>query len=156
ERGGQLHLLWKNDGNCCGLPVSLWEQDVRADGLLLLGHPHRLLGADQSWEGGVIERPVVIPATHGGWWLFFAGNNWQLAAYGTGLAYCPRLTGPCRDAQQGPFLATRGRQYSPGGFDSFTDPHGARWVVYAIWSRPARHGRFYCCRSVELARVLSS
>jgi hypothetical protein len=153
--GRSLQLLWKNDGNCCGVPVSLWEQDVTPDGLHLRGEPHRLLGADQSWEGGVIERPVVVPAAHGGWWLFHAGNDWEHAAYGTGLAWCPSLRGPCRDATVGPFLATRGVQYSPGGLDAFTDLHGTRWVVYAVWSRPARHGRFYCCRSIELAPVES-
>jgi len=154
--GRRLRLLWKNDGNCCGLAVSLWEQELAPDGLRLVGQPQRLLGADQAWEAGVIERPVAIPAAHGGWWLFHAGNNWQLAAYATGLAYCPTLTGPCRDATPGPFLATQANQYSPGGFSAFTDPEGARWVVYAIWNRPPRGGRFYCCRSVELARLATA
>jgi hypothetical protein len=156
DRAGRLHLLWKNDGNCCGVRVSLWEQDLTPDGLRLVGVAHRLLSADQGWEGGVIERPVVTPAVGGGWWLFFAGNNWQLAAYGTGLAFCPTLAGPCTDAKRGAFLDTRDQLYSPGGFDTFTDFHGTRWAVYAIWSRPPRHGRFYCCRSVELARLVSS
>jgi hypothetical protein len=156
DPAGRLHLLWKNDGNCCGLPVSLWAGDMAADGLTLAGPPHRLLTADQPWEGGVIERPVAIPAAHGGWWLFHAGNNWQLAAYGTGVAYCPTLSGPCRDASPGPFLATTGTQYSPGGLDAFTDLRGTRWAVYATWSRPARHGRFYCCRSVRLAPIVST
>ncbi len=156
DGGHRLHLLWKNDGNCCGLVVSLWEQDLSPDGLRVVGPPHRLLSADQGWEGGVIERPVVIPAKHGGWWLFHAGNNWDRAAYATGVAFCPTLTGPCRDAKQVPFLSTLGSQYSPGGLDAFTDLHGVRWVVYAIWNRPSRNGRFYCCRSVELARLVSS
>jgi beta-xylosidase len=152
---GRLHLLWKNDGNCCQLPVSMWQQDLASNGLHLAGQPHRLLGADQPWEAGVIERPVALPTAHGGWWLFHAGNNWQSATYGTGLAYCRTLTGPCRNATPGPFLATNGNQYSPGGLDTFIDLHGTRWVVYAIWNRPPRNGRFYCCRSVELARLVN-
>jgi hypothetical protein len=156
DPGGRLHLLWKNDGNCCGITVWLWAQDLTPDGRSLRGTPHRLLAADQAWEAGVIERPAVLPAARGGWWLFHAGNNWQLAAYGTGLAYCKTLAGPCRNATRGPYLATRGSAYSPGGLSVFTDLHDRQWVVYATWNRPPRNGRFYCCRSVELAPVLSS
>jgi hypothetical protein len=156
DGGGQLHLLWKNDGNCCRIPVALWSQEVTPSGLRVIGPPHRLLSADQAWEHGIVERPVAVAASNSGWWLFHAGNDWQLADYGTGLAYCTTLAGPCRDATPGPYLATHGTEYSPGGLDTFTGFDGRRWVVYAIWSRPARHGRFYCCRSVELALVVST
>jgi len=151
DPSGHLHLLWKNDGNCCGIPVSLWEQDLGADGLTLTGSAHRLLTADQPWQGGIIENPVVTPATHGGWWLFYSGNIFDRAEYGTGLAYCPRLEGPCQDAQTGPFLASHDQQFSPGGLEIFRDAHGTRWAVYAIWNRPSRNGRYFCCRSVYLA-----
>jgi beta-xylosidase len=150
---GTQHLLWKNDGNCCGLPVAIWEQDLAADGLHVVGAAHQLLVADQPWEGGVIEEPALIPATKGGWWLFYSGNLWDLAAYGTGLAYCPRIEGPCRKTGSGPVLATAAGQASPGGLETFVDTKGARWVVYATWNRPPRNGRFYCCRSLDLAPV---
>jgi hypothetical protein len=156
DPGGGVHLLWKNDGNCCRLPVWLWAEDLTGDGLGLVGPPRRLLTADQVWDGGVVERPVAIPAAHGGWWLFHAGNDWQLAAYGTGVAYCRTLRDRCRDATHGPYLASTSTQYSPGGLDTFTDLRGTRWAVYATWSRPASHGPFYCCRSLQLARILSS
>jgi hypothetical protein len=151
-----LHLVWKNDGNCCGIPVSLWEQNLTASGLAVTGAPHRLLTADEAWQGGVIENPALLRATQGGWWLFYSGNNFELEAYGTGLAWCPSLTGPCRETSTRPFLASAGRQYSPGGLDFFTDAGGRRWAAFATWDRPPRHGRFYCCRSVQLSRVLSS
>src|SRR5579885_3290037 len=129
DAAGQLHLLWKNDGNCCHAPVSLWSQTVSANGLHMTGSPHRLLGADEGWEAGIIERPVAVSASNGGWWLFHAGNIWQLAAYGTGLAYCTTLSGPCRDATPGAFLATHGTEYSPGGLDTFVGLDGTRWAV---------------------------
>jgi beta-xylosidase len=156
EKSGTQHLLWKNDGNCCALPVGIWEQDLAPDGLHLTGSAHRLIGADQPWEGGVIEEPAMLPAGRGGWWLFYSGNLWNLAAYGTGLAYCPRIEGPCQKTGSGPVLATTDGQASPGGLETFVDAKGARWVVYATWNRPARNGRFYCCRSLDLARVNSS
>jgi len=151
-----LHLVWKNDGNCCGLPVSLWEQDLSTSGLALTGAPHRLLTSDEPWQGGIIENPALLQASQGGWWLFYSGNKFDVAAYATGLAWCPSLTGPCRETSTRPFLAGAGNQYSPGGLDLFTDAGGRRWAAFATWNRPARRGRFYCCRSVQLALVLSS
>ena len=156
DASGVPHLLWKNDGNCCGLPVGLWEQDLSGDGLHLTGGAHQLLVADQQWEGGVIEEPAMLPAAQGGWWLFYSGNVWDLAGYGTGLAYCSHIDGPCRKMASGPFIASGEGQASPGGLETFVDDHGQRWVVYATWNRPPRNGRFYCCRSMDLARVLAS
>lgn len=153
---GTRHLLWKNDGNCCGLQAGIWEQSLAADGLSLTATPHRLLVADQPWEGGVIEEPALLPASRGGWWLFYSGNVWDVAAYGTGLAYCRRIEGPCQKTASGPVLQTAGGQASPGGLETFVDAHGNRWAVYATWNRPPRNGRFYCCRSLDLARVRSS
>lgn len=156
DRADGLHLLWKNDGNCCQQPVSLWEQDLTADGLAVVRQPQRLLSADQSWQGGIIENPAMTPASDGGWWLFYSGNAFERAAYGTGLAYCATVRGPCQDTMPGPFLATHGVQFSPGGLETFRDNRGANWVVYAIWNRPSRNGRYYCCRSVYLAPLLTA
>ena len=151
---GVLHLVWKSDGNCCGLPAGLWQQQLRSDGLALTGQPHRLLTADEPWQGGIIENPALLPASAGGWWLFYSGNRFDVAAYATGLAYCPTLTGPCRETSSRPFLAGTGTQYSPGGLDFFHDAKGALWASFATWNRPSRNGRFYCCRSLNIAPVV--
>jgi len=156
ESGGALHLVWKSDGNCCRLPSSLWEQDLRADGLAVTGTAHRLLTADRPWQGGIVENPALIPASGGGWWLFYSGNRFDVAAYATGLAWCPTLTGPCREASDGPYLSGTATQFSPGGLDFFHDAGGALWAAFATWNRPARNGRFFCCRSVDLAPVAST
>jgi beta-xylosidase len=156
DAGGTRHLVWKNDGNCCDLPAGIWEQSLAPDGLQMTGSPHRLLVADQAWEGGVIEEPAMLPATRGGWWLFYSGNIWDRAAYGTGLAYCRAIDGPCQKTASGPVLQTAGGQASPGGLETFVDAHGTRWAVYATWNRPARNGRFFCCRSLDLARVTAA
>ena len=47
---GELYLYWKNDGNCCGLPVGLWVQHLSEDGLELTGEPVELIQRDQAWE----------------------------------------------------------------------------------------------------------
>jgi hypothetical protein len=136
--------------------VSIWEQQVTANGTGLIGAAHRLLTADRPWQGGVVEGPAMTPASTGGWWLFYSGNRFDGTSYAEGLAYCAKLEGPCREARSGPFLATRGRQLSPGGFDTFTDGAGSLWVVYDTWNRPPRNGRYFCCRSVYLARLYTT
>ena len=150
-----LHLVWKSDGNCCGLPASLWEQDLRADGLALTGQPHRLLTADRAWQGGIVENPALLRASRG-WWLFYSGNRFNVAAYATGLAWCAGLAGPCREAGPGPLLAGTSTEFSPGGLDFVRDRDGRVWAAFATWNRPPRHGRFFCCRSLDLAAVISS
>ncbi|HVM66347.1 MAG TPA: glycoside hydrolase family 43 protein [Acidimicrobiales bacterium] len=150
-----LHLVWKSDGNCCGLPASLWEQDLRPDGLAVTGSAHRLLTADRAWQGGIVENPALLRASRG-WWLFYSGNRFNVAAYGTGLAWCPSLAGPCRETASSPYLAGTATEFSPGGLDVFRDAGGRRWAAFATWNRPPRHGRFFCCRSLDLAPVVSS
>jgi beta-xylosidase len=160
DAGGGLRLVWKSDGNCCGLPASLWEQDLRADGLAVTGTAHRLLTADRPWQGGIVENPALLRAPRG-WWLFYSGNRFDVAAYATGLAWCPTLEGPCREARDAPFLAGTAldggsaTQYSPGGLDFFRDRGGRLWAAFATWNRPPRDGRFYCCRSLDLAPVIT-
>jgi len=160
DRAGRLHLLWKNDGNSVGAPSSLWEQQLTADGLGMAGTAHRLLDANLAWQGGIVEEPAMIPATGGGWWLFYSGNFFDRPEYATGLAWCPVMQGPCRDAGDGPFLATpalqQEKQFAPGGLETFRDGAGTLWAVFDTWNRPTRNGRFYCCRSLQLAQVLSS
>jgi glycosyl hydrolase family 43 len=150
-----LHLTWKNDGNCCGLPVALWEQDLSPDGVTLAGRPHRLLVSDREWQGGIVENPALVPA-RGGWWLFYSGNLFDVAAYGTGLAFCRSLSGPCRETSAGPFLRGSPTRFSPGGLDVFRAADGRLWAAYAVWNRPSRRGRFFCCRSVVFAPFASS
>ena len=157
---GSLHLVWKSDGNCCGLPATIWTQGLAADGLGLTGVVRRLLSADEPWQGGIIENPALLHAAGGGWWLFYSGNRFDVPAYATGLAYCPTLAGACRETSRRPFLAgtfpaTTGTQFAPGGLDFFRDVHGMLWAALATWNRPPRNGRFYCCRSLDIAPVLN-
>jgi hypothetical protein len=156
---GRLHLLWKDDGNSLGRPSSLWEQQLDTDGLGLVGRPHELLRATQPWQAGIVENPAVVPATGGGWWLFYSGNSFDLPGYATGLAFCPTLEGPCHDTSAEPFLGTaalqQDRQFAPGGLETFRDAEDRLWAVFDTWNRPPRNGRFRCCRSVQLAQVLS-
>jgi len=158
---GHRHMLWKNDGNARGVASSLWEQRLADDGLHVTGPVHQLLTAAAPWHGGVVEEPAMIKAKGGGYWLFYSGNQFDRPEYSTGVAYCPRIEGPCREAMAEPFLATaalagQANQFAPGGLETFRDAHGALWAVFDTWNRPTRNGRFYCCRSLQMAPILSS
>ncbi len=160
DRAGKLHMLWKNDGNAMNLPSSIWEQALTDDGLGVVGPIHRLLTASRPWQGAVIEEPGVIPASDGGWWLFYSGNFFDKPEYATGLAHCATLEGPCTEASDAPVLTTaqlnQPEQFAPGGLETFRDGRGVLWAVFDTWNRPTRNGRFYCCRSLQLAPILSS
>jgi beta-xylosidase len=60
DEDGKLYLLWKNDGNCCGLEVALWIQELSPDGMNLVGEPVKLIERDQPWERPLIENPAMV------------------------------------------------------------------------------------------------
>lgn len=158
---GGLHLLWKNDGNCCNIVSSLWEQDLAPDGLSLVGTAHKLLTADEPWQGGVIEAPAMIRATGAvaGWWLFYSGGSWRSDDYATGLAYCKTVAGPCAEASSHPFLPSSPGLLSPGGLETFTDGSGRTWVAFSSFVQipsPWHPGHDYDNRVLDLAPLLTN
>ena len=70
---GTPWLLWKSDGDCCNLPTTIYSQQLSADGLSVVGPAHRLIGASQSWEGGLVEGPSMIQ-NGSTFWLFYSAN----------------------------------------------------------------------------------
>lgn len=157
DASGASSLVWKNDGNATGAPVSIWEQPLAGDGLSLTGAPTRLIGADQAWEQGMIEGPAMLASTKGGWWLFYSGGTWQSNTYDTGVAWCATVSGPCRKTTDAPLLASTPTAVSPGGFDTFVDVHGKLWASYSAFpSRPANaEAAMAENRVLEIAPVLS-
>ena len=95
--------------------ATLWSQRLRPDGLGLQDVPHRLLSADRGWQRGIVEEPAAVPASHGGWWLFYSGDSYDQPGYSIGLAWCRTLTESCTETSGQPLLRTKGDQRSPGG-----------------------------------------
>jgi beta-xylosidase len=154
---GRLHLAWKSNGNCCGLPTYLWEQDLSADGLHLAGAAHRLLAADKPWEAGNVEAPALLAAAKG-WWLFYSGGDWRTASYATGIAWCPTLDGPCRDVLTDPLLASTSAMRTPSGLSTFVDAHGREWAAFTttvLVPSPWRPGRSYANRVLDVASLVT-
>ena len=154
DTDGTTWLLYKNDGNCCGHPTSLWSQELAPDGLSTVGGPNRLLTAEQDWEGGLIEAPSMI-IDGGTYYLFYSGNAWDSEQYGIGYAVCESVTGPCRrpDDSDEPWMGSTTFARGPGGQEFFS-ALGDVWMVYHGWARgqagsPDGERRLY----VDIVRV---
>ena len=130
---GSLWLLWKSDGNCCGIPTMIFAQPLSADGTELAGPAVELLRNDQSWERDVVEAPSMI-AVDGEYHLYYSANRWATEAYAVGHAVCESVAGPCvKDPE--PWLADTEATSGPGGLEVVEAPHlGTDLVVYHGWA----------------------
>jgi beta-xylosidase len=158
DHGGTEYLIWKNNGNAVNVPDSIWAEQLSGDGLQLRGQTNRLLGADEAWAHGIVEGPAMIPAGGGGFWLFYAGGDWNSNRYGTGLAYCEAVMGPCSETSTAPFLATTASLVSPAGLDTVTGPDGRQWAAFTalvLVPSPWHPGHDYYNRVVDIAPILS-
>jgi hypothetical protein len=125
ERGGSIDpsfvddgrgtqwLLYKDDGNCCGLPTVIRSVPLTDDGLELAGEPHELVRADREWEGGLVEGPTMS-LVDGRWLLLYSANRWDDDDYAVGAAWCDSPAGPCTK-QEGPVLSAGPGMDGPGG-----------------------------------------
>jgi beta-xylosidase len=132
EADGALYLLWKNDGNCCGYPVSIWSQRLSADGLKLRGTPTELIRQDQAWEIPLIENPAMV-VNAGKYYLFYSANRWDSRDYAVGYAVCDSITGPCVKPMNGPVFQSTDEARGPGGESFVTATDGTLWMVYHAW-----------------------
>lgn len=133
DADGQRYLVWKNDGNCCGFDTWLYAQPLAADGASLIGEPTRLIKQTESWEGHLIEAPVIV--RHDGQYvLLYSANDYGDSSYATGAATAKSLLGPYAKAKK-PLLSTsgsKGRYLGPGGEDLVTF-RGKDWLLFHSW-----------------------
>jgi beta-xylosidase len=133
DEDGKLYLLWKNDGNCCGLGVALWVQELSSDGITLVSEPVKLIVMDQSWERPLIENPAMVKHNDT-YYLFYSGNWWESHQYAVGYAVCETVTGPCEKPLNKPWFEFRAPVMGPGGEAFFTDQEGNLWMAYHAWT----------------------
>lgn len=143
DEDGQRYLLWKNDGNCCGLDTWLYIQPVSADGLTLSGEPTKLIKQDQAWEGLLVEAPTLWK--HGGkYFLFYSANSYAGGDYAIGYAVADAPTGPYTKPTRQPLLASNydsGVATGPGGQDVVADADGDTWLMYHTWDSSVAYRR---------------
>ena len=131
-------LLWKSDGNCCGISTKIYAQRLTDDGTGLAGEPTELIRNDLRWERDVAEGPsmIEIDGTHH---LFYSANRWDSADYAVGHAMCSSVTGPCTKDSV-PWLSSQTLGSSegvlgPGGLEVVDLAHPfADLVVYHAWT----------------------
>jgi hypothetical protein len=130
-QNGTPWLLWKSDGDCCDLPPIIYSQQLAASGLAVAGPAHRLIGASQPWEGGLVEGPAMVESS-GKFWLFYSANEWGTDNYGIGIAECTSVVGPCTKPLSHAWLSSSGgRQTDPGpGGEEFFQAGGLVWMVH--------------------------
>lgn len=127
---GTVYLYWKNDGNCCGLPVTLWGQEMDAAASKFVGRPTALLSNTQDWQGTLIEAPEMVPHDDA-YYLFYAANDYSSESYAEGFAKCEAPLGPCVDNDE-PLLASNASAAGPG--HAFVITTGDKtWIVYHAW-----------------------
>ena len=133
--GGRRYVVWKNDGNCCGIGTWLQMQSVSRDGTRVEGEPVRLLTPDHDWEGELVEAPTLIQRGHQ-YVLPYSAGPYRTDAYSTGYAVADRLTGPYVKAAA-PLLTTdtfAGTVRGPGGQDVVAGRDGRDRIVFHGWS----------------------
>lgn len=129
---GARFLIFKTDGNCCGLRTKLWSQRLTGNGLSLAGRASELMSAGAEWEEGVIEGPTMVERS-GRFHLFYSGNWWNTHHYAIGHAVCEGVNGRCYRSSPTPFMTNRSDGVGFGGPSVWSSPSGETWMSYHGW-----------------------
>ena len=133
DEDGTQYLLWKNDGNCCGIPTRFYIQELTDDGLELVGEATDMgVSNDLLWERFVIEAPTLWK-NDGTYFLFYSGNDFASAEYAVGYATSSEVLGPYVDAEENPILRTEPPAAGPGHQSIVADDDGDLWMTYHAW-----------------------
>ena len=128
------YLLWKNDGNCCGLDTWLQLAPLSVDGLALEAPATRLVKQDLEWEGHLVEAPTLVKED-GTYVLMYSANDYGGDAYAVGFATASDVTGPYTKNPD-PLLdsdSLDSAYVGPGGQDVVTGPDEEDYLVFHSW-----------------------
>ena len=134
DSDGTRYMVYKSDGNCCGLPTWVNVQKMTADGTALDGGRTQLFHQDQSWEGSVTEAPVMYKH-NGQYYLFYSANDWSNASYTVAYARASNVNGPfTKMGQVVTSSNARGTVIGPGGQAIFSSRSGRLYMAYHSWN----------------------
>jgi arabinan endo-1,5-alpha-L-arabinosidase len=149
---GAYWLLYKDDGNCCGLPTTLHSVLLTGDGTQLAGSPATLVTADQPWEEGLVEAPTMRRVGDR-WLLLYSANTWDSANYAVGAAWCETPSGPCHK-QPEPALTNGPGIDGPGGVEFISaSTIDTLAVAFHAWPEGSVGYRDGSTRRLRLGRV---
>ncbi len=129
-----LHLVWKNDGNCCGLDTWISTAPLSADGLTITGPAQRLIKQTLAFEGDLVEAPTIV-LRDSAYVLLYSANNYGDGSYAIGVATAPALAGPWGKLDE-PLLSTEssgGLFRGPGGQDIVETSDDGGFMVVHSW-----------------------
>jgi arabinan endo-1,5-alpha-L-arabinosidase len=126
DAGGRW-LLYKDDGNCCGLPTTVRALPLTRDATAAAGPAVDLIGADLPWEAGLVEAPSMAKVGDR-WLLLYSANRWDSDDYAVGAAWCESPAGPCAK-QPSPALAAGEGLDGPGGIEFVSTSRSNRTMV---------------------------
>jgi hypothetical protein len=127
DDAGVVWLLYKDDGNCCGLPTTLHAVPLTPDATAVAGPPVDLISADLPWEAGLVEAPSMAKVGDR-WLLLYSANRWDSAEYAVGAAWCESPAGPC-EKRPAPALTAGGGLDGPGGVEFVSTSRPNRLMV---------------------------
>jgi hypothetical protein len=134
DTDGSRWLVWKADDNADvhGTEhTSIWSQRLAPDGTRLVGAAVQLIGADQRWEGRIVEAPQLVRDPAGRYWLFYSGNWFNQRRYGIGVASCSSPAGPCTKPFDRAWLGSNAQGSGPGEGSLFHNRDDKWYLVYS-------------------------
>lgn len=137
---GTANLLYKTDGNCCGLPTRIQLAQLSADGTALVDAPIELIRQTERWEGALVEAPTLLKRD-GRYVLLYSANDYAGANYAVGYATATAIGGPYAKGS-GPFMSTSSSAlawFGPGGQDVATAPDGTDCLIFHSWDAGVRY-----------------
>lgn len=150
---GTIRLLYKTDGNCCGVATSIRTVSLDETATSVVAEARTLLTADQPWEGGIVEAPSMI-AVGDRWLLLYSANDWEDAAYAVGAAWCDTAVGPCTKVAE-PVLQAGAGFDGPGGLEvvAGSGDTDATLAVFHAWPSGSVGYALGSARQLHVGRV---
>ena len=139
QDGARSLLYFKSDGNCCGVPTTLYVAPLSPDGRSLAGVISPVgVSNDREWEGEIVEAPSMV-RHEGRYVLFYSGGRFDSAAYGVAYALCEGPVGPCRKPEDNRILQSGQGRDGPG-HQSVFEADGHSFLAFHGLSPATRHG----------------
>lgn len=152
DEKGDLHLIWKEDGNSVGEPTPMWGQRMNEERTQLLGEKFELFRNEPgTWEGGLVEGAFLLRKGDY-FYTFYSGDACcgRGCTYGVGVARAKNLKGPWEKYNKNPIMKQNETWKCAGHGSVVTDPQGNYYFMYHAYSTD---GNVYTGREGLLDRI---
>lgn len=136
DENGELHLIWKEDGNSVGKPTPMWGQKMNETRTELLEEKFELFRNDpDTWEGGLVEGAYIL-RKNDYFYTFYSGDACcgRNCTYGVGVARAKNLKGPWEKYKQNPIMKQNETWKCAGHGSVVTDTLENYYFLYHAYS----------------------